>query len=71
MMAEVTEFETLFWLSLSALPACYDPPLGWLGSMWACVQACVCTGIFFFFLVCAFAWVIVFHVCLSVQCAHV
>lgn len=35
----------LFWLSLSALPACWDPLLGWLGSAWACVceHVCVCT----------------------------
>lgn len=71
MMAEVTELETLFWLSLSALPACYDPQLGWLGSMWACVQACVCTGIFSCVYICVGECISCVLVCAACTCLSV
>lgn len=61
----------LFWLSLSALPACYDPQLGWLGSMWACVQACVCTGIFSCVYICVGECISCVLVCAACTCLSV
>lgn len=66
-MAEVTEFKTLFCLSLSMLPACRDSLLAWLGSLWVSVCNHVCMGLS----LCVHLRECEFHMYLSVLYARV
>lgn len=68
MTAEVTELKTLFWLSLSALPACWDPLLSWLGTVWVCVCASMCVCVCMDISLCVCVYVSSVFVCVVCVC---